>query len=89
MPFSYTRDLVENVKGTEKYTSGTFSNSGGSTGGTIDTGLRVCKRIFLQYTGAAVVSDAPVVNATLPCAGNAVSIVTVANTSGVWEAIGF
>jgi hypothetical protein len=43
----------------------------------------------LQHTAAAVIVSAPVVDETLPVAGAAVTIVTVANTSGNWIAIGY
>jgi hypothetical protein len=48
----------------------------------------MCEHIKLQHGGPAVVTDAPVVNETLPVAGSAVTIVTVANKSGTWEALG-
>lgn len=76
------------VEGTKKKTAGTFASSGGATGGDIDTGLRVCEEINLQHTGASAPANAPAVNETLPVAGNAVTIVTVADTSGRWEASG-
>lgn len=78
----------QDIKGTERYSCGTFASTGGDTGGDINTGMTTCKRMVLQYTGSAVVESAPVINETLPCAGNAVTIVTVANTTGIWEAYG-
>lgn len=87
MAFSYTLTF-QDIKGTERYTRGTFANAGGSTGGDINTGLKECRDMKLQYTGTTVVSDAAVVNETYPCAGNAVTIVTVADKSGTWEAYG-
>ena len=74
--------------GNEAISRGTFTNDGGSTGGNINTGLRTCKAIYLQYGGAAAVTGAPAVNETLPCAGNAVTIVTAANADGTWMAWG-
>lgn len=75
--------------GNKRMSAGTFANGGGSTGGDIDTGLNRCEAIWLQHTGAAVSADAPVVNETLPVAGSAVTIVTTADTSGNWIAMGY
>jgi hypothetical protein len=78
--------------GNRSYVSGTFTGSGGSTGGTITTGLRVVEFISVQPRHAtAVLTDACVVNNTLPLkdsATGAVTVVTVADTVGVWFAIG-
>lgn len=72
-----------------RHTYGTFASTGGDEGGNIDTGLTRCDGILLQHGAAAVVASAPVVNETLPVAGGAVTIVTVANTSGYWHAWGY
>lgn len=86
---AFTSAIVgRNFSGSKARTSGTFTNTGGSTGGDIDTGLRMCESIKLTHKGAAVVASAPVVNETLPVAGSAVTIVTVADTEGYWEAFG-
>jgi len=74
--------------GNKKQTWGTYTSDGGSTGGDVDTGLRVCEGIFLQPKAAAVSASAPVYNETLPCLGNAVTIVTIANEVGTWWAMG-
>jgi len=76
------------VFGDRKVVYGTFTNSGGSTGGDIDTGMDRVDFISLQVKGSSVVSDVPVVNETLPCSGNAVTVVTTANAIGYWFAIG-
>lgn len=76
------------VAGDERETRGTFANTGGSTGGNIDTGLEICESLVLQHIGSAVVASAPVVNETFPVAGSAVTVVTVADTTGVWVAKG-
>lgn len=68
---------------------GTFANTSGSTGGDIATGLKSVSSITLQHTGTAVVASAPVANETFPLAGGNVTVVTVADTSGVWVAEGF
>ena len=69
---------------------GTYVNTAGSTGGTINTGLSVVKHMFLQPQGTTVVSM-PTVNGTFPItvANGAVVIVTNANETGAWEAIGY
>lgn len=88
MAFSYTLTSI-GVAGFFRISWGTFTNASSSTGGDIDTGLGVVNAMFLQHTGSAVVANAPVVNETLPGAtGSAMTIVTDADASGVWLAIG-
>ncbi len=89
MAFSSTISANATVMGNKRVRFGTFTSDGGSTGGDIDTGLRIVEAIFLQQKAAAVVADAPVVNETLPCAGSAVTIVTTANAVGYWMAVGY
>ncbi len=67
--------------------TGTFTNSDGGTGGDIETGLRTVYFIKLTHTGSTAATNAPVVNETLPCTGT-VTIVTDADFSGTWIAIG-
>lgn len=90
MAFSYT--LNNNGKaehlGTRKMLTGTFTSAGGSTGGTIKTGLRRVEFFSLQAQAAAVVANAPVVNGTLPLSTGDVVVVTDANVVGSWVAIG-
>lgn len=76
------------VFGGRKVVFGTFTNTGGSTGGDISTGLTRVDAIFLTHTGSSVVASAPVVNETLPLRGSAVTIVTVADADGNWMALG-
>ena len=76
------------VWGDKAVTMGTFTNDGGSTGGNIATGLHLCEAIFLQPSGGAVNANAPVVNETLPVAGSAVTIVTDADATGTFIALG-
>jgi hypothetical protein len=98
MTFSFTingRILI----GDRKMIFGTFTNNSGSTGGTLPTELRTIENVSLTYIKSAVVSDVAVVNGTLVAlstkkvieatapAGNIV-IVTTADTSGFWMAIG-
>lgn len=90
MAFSYTvnDDGVEEFLGRKKVVTGTFTNASGSTGGDIKTGLRRVLSFKLQHTGSAVVASAPVVNETMPLDGGDVTIVTVADADGTWEALG-
>lgn len=88
MAFSSSISEANRVFGSKSVTWGTFVNTAGSTGGDIDTGLKSCEFIYLQYSGTAVVTEAPVVNETLPITGNAITIVTTANADGYWFAIG-
>lgn len=67
---------------------GTFTNTDGSTGGNIDTGLRQADTVLLQYSGASAVADKAVVNETLSADGSAVTIVTTADADGYWLALG-
>ena len=88
MAFTFTRndDVTAN-----RLAYGTFVSSGGSTGGTINTGMFKCIGMSLTQVGATA-NKAPVLNVTLATdgtfAGNAVPIVTDANASGSWMAIG-
>jgi hypothetical protein len=90
MPFTYTVDPQFTPGGGIKIVSGSYTSAGGSTGGDIATGLKSCKRIFLQPIGAAVVADMPAVNETLnsEIIGGSMTIVTTANETGMWLAIG-
>jgi hypothetical protein len=86
MPFS-AKKTMEFPAGSKRITGGTFTNSGGSVGGDIYTGLQKVDKILLQHSGANVVADRPVSNATFPIV-DPVPIVTTANASGIWTAIG-
>ena len=81
--------LKQTIQGDRKVVTGTFTNASGSTGGDIATGLNVCETILLQHTGSAVVTDKPVANETFPLAGGVVTIVTVADKSGLFKAEGY
>ena len=88
MGFSYT--ILSKTPLEHRYlVIATFSNSAGSIGGNIDTRLSRIDAAWIQHIGSAVVSDVPTVNATtFPIDGNAVPIVTKADTSGLFFAIG-
>ena len=98
MTFSFTINRRTQI-GECKMIFGTFTNSAGGTGGTIPTELRTIENFSITYIKSAVVADTPTVNASLTSigtkkvieavapAGN-VTIVTTADTSGFWMAIG-
>ena len=67
---------------------GTFLSDGGTQGGNIDTGLRMCEGL-VPVMNAAAVGNCMSVNETFPVAGSAVTIVTDANEAGYWLAIGY
>jgi len=76
------------VEGNRCKTWGTYTDAGAGAGGDINTRLHMCEEMFLQPYGAAVATNASVVNETLPVAGNAVTIVCDASQSGQWTAYG-
>ena len=77
------------IGGNTRRHSGTYTNSGGGTGGDINTGLVSCDFIILQPYDSSVESDSPVVNEALPVDGSAVTIVTIADEVGNWSAWGY
>lgn len=85
--FAYTK-TYECPVGSMRMTGGTFTPSGGATGGDIDTGLQTVHDIWLQHTGDTVIAGAPVVNETLPKTG-LITIVTTADKAGIWAAFGY
>lgn len=76
------------VFGNKRVAYGTFTNGVSDTGGDIETGLNRVDFIHLQVTGSAVDTNAPAVNETFPLASGNVTIVTTANTDGIWVAYG-
>ena len=77
------------VFGNRRVAWGTYTSDTGSTGGDIVTGLESVESFMLQAKSTAIqVAGGPVVNETLPIAGSAVTIVTVADAVGYWFAFG-
>jgi len=74
------------IAGNKTVTFGTWTTD--TTGGDINTGLHSCEFITLQQNKSAVIANAPVVNETLPVAGDAVTIVVDSGEGGYWMAIG-
>lgn len=85
--FAYTVE-DKTVFGNKRVHTGTYTPSGGSTGGDIVTGLNHVDFISLQTTGSAVSADHPSANETFPLASGTVTIVTTANKAGIWLAVG-
>ena len=75
--------------GNKRVVYGNYVSSAGGTGGNITTGLTNCEIMFLQGKGTAVDVAEPVVNETLPLAGGVVTIVTTADKSGTFMAMGY
>jgi hypothetical protein len=86
MAFTFTK-TNETVEGNMRFTYGTFTSAGGSTGGDIYTGLQKVDGMILQQNAAAVVASQPALNETFPKA-DPVTIVTIANGTGYWAAWG-
>jgi hypothetical protein len=84
--FAFTVD-AQYVQGDKRVHEGTFTSSAGATGGDITTGLSLVQFMELQQNGSVVVGDEPVVYEVLPIR-SAVTIVTTANVTGWWKAIG-
>lgn len=85
MAFSYTLTERENIGGVRRV-GGLYTNSGGSTGGTINTGLSVVNGIALTPSSA----DSPYYSTSLPSTATdgAITIVSASNAGGTWEAFG-
>ena len=86
MAFTHTKE--QTVFGNKRIVQGVYTNTGGSTGGDIATGLNQVQAMFLQPKGSAVSANQPVVNETVPLASGSVTIVTSANEVGSFLAIG-
>ena len=87
MAFSNTL-LHEVPMGQMRFMMGAFTNTGGSSGGDIRTGLHKVLQLKLQHTGTAVVADDPVIDETFPV-NNPVTVKTTANANGLWFAWGW
>jgi len=87
MAFSSTKE-VESVFDNRRYTFGTFTNSGGGTGGDIRTGLEQIEQLIVQPKGTAVAAAHCVTSESFPVR-DGVTIVTGANVCGYWFAFGY
>lgn len=91
MGFTSTKFGVLSWWGNMKITYGKGVSADGSTGGNVDTGLRLCYMLIPIGYGSSVVADDVTVNEDFsdgPLDGSAITIVTTANTSFYWVAIG-
>ena len=87
MAFTDTK-VGSSIFGNKAVAWGTYASTNSDTGGDIDTGLHKVDAMFFSGSGAAVNADMPAINETLPCTGSAVTIVTTADATGFWFAIG-
>ena len=91
MTFSFSV-IRQTVFGDLKVAYGTFTNTAGSQGGTInlhaECGWHLCRNLSVQHTGSAAVSNNPAVNASFPCDASAIPIVCDPDKNGIWKAIG-
>lgn len=87
MAFTYTVNDEFNAGGA-RIVSGTYTSAGGSTGGDVKTGLLTTLAFVMTPYGSSVVANQGAINETFPLAKGDVTIVTTANESGSWVAIG-
>lgn len=89
MAFAFTV-TDRRIEGHKRVHRGTYASSGGSTGGEIVTDLGTVEHMQLQPLGATVATNQSVINESFPLtnAGGTATIVTDANQSGLWEAVG-
>lgn len=80
--------LGRSVFGNKQIVWGTYTAAGGSTGGTVTTGLDQVDMFIPTAGGASIVADAPTVNSTFPLASGSVTLIVTATTTGYWTAIG-
>lgn len=86
---AFTAAVVERgIKGNKRVIQGTYVNTGGSTGGSVTTGLSRCDSFIIEPNGAAVSANAPVTNNTFPLSGGVVTVITTADEDGYWTAEG-
>lgn len=74
--------------GTRKLVQGNVTNTGGSTGGEVSTGLRIVEQFHFQPTNTTTATIANSVNETFPLSGGDVTLVTAGDVDGIWFAIG-
>lgn len=74
--------------GNKKVAYGTYTNTGSTTGGHINTGLETCELICLQPKGTSVIATVNTINENLIYDGESVTIVTAAGEDGQWIAWG-
>ena len=91
MAAAFTSAVQEQIEvgGNKRYVFGTYTNTGGGTGGDVKTGLHVVENFFIQAGGSSALALRSTVNETLPLSGSTdVTIVTNADETGYWIAVG-
>lgn len=82
----------QGVEGDLRYVRGSYVNDGGSTGGEIKSGLQSVHEIRITALGAAAQTLTPTVDnsvdPTFPTASGDVTIITDADSSGVFTIVG-
>lgn len=81
MAFTYT--IEAGSKGDRKTVRGTYTNTAGSTGGTIDTGFVYIDSVFTDDGTQSATTN------KIAISGGTITLTTVANETGNWEATGY
>ena len=76
------------IMGSKKSSFGRFTNTAGSSGGEVVTGLNSVGFMKLTHTGSGVIAGEPSVYETFPMTKGDATIVTTADADGLWWAIG-
>lgn len=87
MAFAYAV-LSTTVFGDRAIAMGTFTNTGGDTGGELDTGLKSLDHVSLTLGGSAGAPNQLAVDETLPLNTGIFTLASSADAEGVWFAIG-
>ena len=86
---AFTSTIIRSYSvGNGKRAFGTYTNTGGSTGGNIITGLATIENLELQPKGTSISANQPVVNETFPLNIDGITVVTSADEVGYWTAEG-
>lgn len=92
MSFTYTvSETIDGGMGSRAFAFGTYTSSGGSTGGDVVTGLRTVFNFTIQPKGSAVKATRSKANEAFPLVNStgAVTIVTSSNEVGQWSCTGY
>ena len=80
--------LSTTVFGDRAIAMGTFTNTSGSSGGELNTGLKTLDHVSLTLGGSAGAPNQLAVNETLPLNTGIFTLASAADAVGVWFAIG-
>jgi hypothetical protein len=78
----------KSVFGNKKIRMGTFASTSGSQGGDINVGLSMVEYFTAIVNSTSTASAKVAVNETFPVSGAAITLVTDANATGYWQALG-